>query len=47
MSIPKEKFVKKAEDESAKHPTTTKPKESKAQTDEADISRTSVSFLLL
>lgn len=41
MSIPKEKFVKKAETECAKHPTTTKPKEGKAQTDEADISRTS------
>ena len=45
MSLPKEKFVKKAEAECANHPTATpKQKEgSPKQTDEADISRTSVS----
>lgn len=43
MSLPKDKFVKKAEAECAKHPTAT-PKQKEGapkQTDEADISRTS------
>lgn len=47
MLISQEKFVKKAVAECAKHPTATpKGKEGAAQTDEADVTRTSVRFTL-